>query len=118
MGPAIKMSHSLIKSNHSFVTFLDGLLGAQNGSQSGEVTLLPIDGILDSLQKEKDKWDRMLDECDTVLQSLEKLTMERYFFFLTARVYREQSLLQARLNNADAPYILPHDKVKYNETYL
>ena len=27
------------------------------------------------------------------------------------RIYREQGLLEAQLMNADAPYVIPHDKV-------
>ena len=34
---------------------------------------------------------------------------------MNTRVYREQSLLQARLKNSEAPYILPHDKVRLDK---
>lgn len=106
------MSQSLIKSNHSFVAFLDELFGDENGSQSSKVTLLPVEGILDSLKNKKENWNQVLDRLNTAIEQLEKLTVIRYFLFLIVSVYREQSLLQARLDNSDAPYILPHDKVK------
>lgn len=82
LQPGAKISKSLIKNNHSFVNFLCMVFGLENGSNSGEVVLLPLEEIIVSLQNQRGKWESIRSKCKVAIQQLEKLLVSRYSFTL------------------------------------
>ena len=73
----MKVSPSLIKSNNTFLEFINDLFQIESVSKSGQVTLLPRNAVLEILENKKRLWDETNKTYHGLIKEFENLTISR-----------------------------------------